>query len=82
MYKTNMKQVMTYTTEIRTETGASKKLTRTTEIGKLRYIVEWARQRRRQWRDHANRMSNLRLAKMASTEKLNTSKPQGRPPKR
>ena len=35
-------------------------------------IVRWSRQRRREWRDHVNRMDDEKLAKIAMSEKPNT----------
>mgnify|MGYP006948248671 FL=1 len=45
-------------------------------------IVRWSRQRRREWRDHVNRMDDEKLAKIAMSEKPNTLRQSGRPPKR
>ncbi|KAI4501059.1 hypothetical protein M0802_003862 [Mischocyttarus mexicanus] len=41
-------------------------------------IVRWARQKRRDWRDHVARMKNNRLPKIAQTQKPNTSRLPGR----
>ncbi|XP_055378969.1 uncharacterized protein LOC129610426 [Condylostylus longicornis] len=49
---------------------------------KIQDIVRWTRCRRRYWRDHVNRMSENRLPKIAMTNKPNTKRPPGRPPKR
>lgn len=45
-------------------------------------VVRWIRARRRFWRDHVERMPAERLAKWAETQKPNTRRPLGRPPKR
>ena len=45
-------------------------------------IVRWARVRRRQWRDHVDRMSETRMVKQAGTKIPYTKRPPGRPPKR
>ena len=45
-------------------------------------VVRWSRGRRREWREHVDRMGNDRLAKAAYKEKPNTTRPLGRPPKR
>ncbi|XP_045462678.1 uncharacterized protein LOC123672567 [Harmonia axyridis] len=52
------------------------------EISDIQDVVRWARKRRRAWRDHVDRMSDDRLAKIAQEEKPNTSRPPGRPPTR
>ncbi|XP_045482792.1 uncharacterized protein LOC123686601 [Harmonia axyridis] len=52
------------------------------EICGLQDVVRWARIRRRHWRDHVDRMPDNRLPKIAKTEKPNTSRLPGRPPKR
>lgn len=45
-------------------------------------IVRWTRGRRREWKSHVERMDEDRLAKIVYTEKPNTRRPTGRPPKR
>ncbi|XP_044766305.1 uncharacterized protein LOC123322425 [Coccinella septempunctata] len=45
-------------------------------------VVRWSRGRRREWRQHVERMQDDRLAKAAYKEKPNTTRPLGRPPKR
>lgn len=45
-------------------------------------VVRWIRARRREWRDHVDRMDTDRIAKWAKTQKPNTKRPLGRPPKR
>lgn len=52
------------------------------EICDIQDVVRWARNRRREWRDHVDRMSDDRLAKIAKEKKPNTSRPPGRPPTR
>ncbi|XP_044760217.1 uncharacterized protein LOC123317675 [Coccinella septempunctata] len=52
------------------------------EICDIQDVVRWARKRRRAWRDHVDRMSDERLAKIAKEERPNTSRPPGRPPTR
>ncbi|XP_055378925.1 uncharacterized protein LOC129610383 [Condylostylus longicornis] len=49
---------------------------------KIPDIVRWVRGRRRDWRDHVERMDNNRLAKIAYTEKPYSQRLPGRPPKR
>ncbi|XP_055385812.1 uncharacterized protein LOC129614885 [Condylostylus longicornis] len=45
-------------------------------------VVRWTRCRRRNWRDHVNRMSENRIAKIAMNNRPSTRRPVGRPPKR
>lgn len=52
------------------------------EMCEVQDVVRWARGRRREWRDHVNRMPNDRLAKIAKDKKPNTPRPPGRPPTR
>ncbi|XP_045477896.1 uncharacterized protein LOC123683044 [Harmonia axyridis] len=49
---------------------------------KVQDVVRFVRSRRRNWRDHVDRMGTDRLAKWAKNERPNTRRPPGRPPKR
>lgn len=51
------------------------------ELG-VQDVVRWVRERRRCWRDHVERMSPDRIAKWARTQKPESRRPAGRPPKR
>lgn len=48
----------------------------------IQNIVRWSRARRRHWRDHMDRMTPLRLAKLVKTHNPQNPRPPGRPPKR
>lgn len=50
------------------------------ETCEVQDVVRWARNRRREWRDHVDRMPNDRLAKTAKEKRPNTPRPPGRPP--
>lgn len=52
------------------------------EICEIQDVVRWARNRRREWRDHVNRMPDDRLAKIVKDKRPNTPRPPGRPPTR
>lgn len=45
-------------------------------------IVRWSRSRRREWRDHVERMDDNRLPKIARDGLPRSTRPPGRPPKR
>ncbi|XP_045462511.1 uncharacterized protein LOC123672460 [Harmonia axyridis] len=52
------------------------------DICGIQDVVRWARIRRRNWRDHVDRMPDNRLPKIAKTKRPNTARLPGRPPKR
>jgi hypothetical protein len=45
-------------------------------------VARWVRTRRRNWRDHVDRMGQDRWASWAKHQKPSTNRPPGRPPKR
>ena len=45
-------------------------------------VVRWARGRRREWRDHVDRMDDTRLPKIAKNGRPSGTRPPGRPPTR
>lgn len=45
-------------------------------------VAKWPRAGRRHWKDHVDRMQNIRLAKIVKDQTPSTRKPVGRPPKR
>ncbi|XP_045466561.1 uncharacterized protein LOC123675258 [Harmonia axyridis] len=45
-------------------------------------VVKWSRQRRRDWRDHVDRMESDRIAYICKNEQPRGRRKPGRPPKR
>ncbi|KAI4476135.1 hypothetical protein M0804_013842 [Polistes exclamans] len=46
---------------------------------KTQCVVKWIKRRRREWRDHVERMNDSRLPKVAKTGKIGTTRPPGKP---
>ena len=97
IYKTNVRSVLTYASETKTETTYTQQLLRTAEMKTIRAIhgktlrdkirgiqdiVKWTNDRRREWDAHVERMEDNRLAKTARDNRLQGLRSQGRPKKR
>ncbi|XP_056630500.1 uncharacterized protein LOC130441040 [Diorhabda sublineata] len=72
IYKTCIRPIMTYSTEVREDNNKTKQMLRVAEMKTLRTIVgktrrgiqdivRWGRQRNRQWYNHVRRMDKNRL---------------------
>ena len=96
IYKTCVRPIMTYGIKTRAKNTTTKRLLRTTEMRTLRGItgcslrdhtqcgildvVKWGHIRRREWRDHVDRMDNMRIPKIAKEGDPTSKRPPERPP--